>query len=65
MYNNNSYVQLASIQKYVICELLPVITPLSRPGMPLIAVKLFWTKYSSHVALRKGELQNFFHSSVV
>lgn len=43
----------------------PVIIPLSRPGIPLISVKLFWSKYSSHVALRKGELQNSSHSSVV
>lgn len=51
--------------KYEIYELSPEITPLSRPGIPLISVTLFCMKYSSHVALRKDELQNCFHRSVV
>lgn len=43
----------------------PEITLLFSPGMPCMSVTLLLTKYSLHVALSSGPLQNSNHSCVV
>lgn len=46
-------------------QLLPVIMPLARPGMPLISVKLLELKYLSQEALSSGPSQKCFQMLVV
>jgi len=45
-------------------RILPLITPLSSPGMACISVRLLRVKYSSQVALASSLSQKMLHSSV-